>query len=400
MKKRRIAFLVSHPIQYLSPFFKKLAGHPGIDLTVIYCSDESAGGLYDREFRVKLKWDIPMLEGYDHKFLKNYSPRPTFYKAPSGLINIGIIGELWNNRYDAVIIHGWHYVTFWLAYLAAFYLKIPVFLHSENPYNQEIKKARPKILIKKIVLGSLFKHIAGFLAIGTENRRFYEFYGVKDDKIFFTPYAVDNARFISERNSNLSKKGEFRKEMGIQDAGTVIMFSGKLITKKRPMDLLRAYEVVDSPDKALVFVGAGQLRNEMERYIAERKIKNVTFTGFKNQTELYRYYIAADIFVLPSTFGETWGVVVNEAMCFGLPVIVSDLVGCGGDLVKHGENGYIFDTGDIITLARYLKILIDDKDARERFGRSSLNIISTWNYEKDIEGVVDAISGRRGCDDR
>jgi len=175
---------------------------------------------------------------------------------------------------------------------------------------------------------------------------------------------------------------------------TVILFTGKLIEKKHPFDLLKAYQRAanNSSKVALVFVGDGALRPELEKYAKEHNLKNVHFVGFKNQTELPKYYTLADIFILPSGLGETWGLVVNEAMCFGLPIIVSDLVGCGPDLVKYGENGYIFPVRDIKKLTEYLLDLIQNPQKRKKFGKKSFEIIQNYSYEKGIEGILKAFS--------
>ncbi len=132
------------------------------------------------------------------------------------------------------------------------------------------------------------------------------------------------------------------------------------------------------------------MRNELEEYCKEHNLKNVHFVGFKNQTELSDYYAVADIFVLPSGAGETWGLVVNEAMCFGLPVVVSSVVGCGPDLIHEGKNGYIFQVGDVRALSGYLALLIKNKSTRRNFGVESLKIIRNYNYEKDLEGMSEA----------
>ncbi len=141
----------------------------------------------------------------------------------------------------------------------------------------------------------------------------------------------------------------------------------------------------------MVFVGEGILRRDIEKYIKEKNLKNIYFAGFKNQTELSKYYTMADILVLPSQEGETWGLVVNEAMCFGLPVIISDVVGCGSDLVKEGINGYIFPVGDIDELSRRLEDLIENPQKRTAFGEKSFEIIQNCSYQKDIEGISAAL---------
>ena len=117
----------------------------------------------------------------------------------------------------------------------------------------------------------------------------------------------------------------------------------------------------------------------------------IHFVGFKNQTELPKYYAIADVFVLPSQTGETWGLVVNEAMCFGLPIIASDIIGCAPDLVRHGENGFVFPSGNKEKLSDSIQDLISNQEKRMRFGNESLKIIQGYNYDKDVEGILSAL---------
>lgn len=388
--KYKLAILTSHPIQYQTPFFKLLAKHSKIELMVYFCWNFGVNEkAYDPEFGKMIKWDIPLLEGYRYKFLNNYSPWPAsnFF----GQINPGIIRELWRNRYDSILIFGWNSFTNWLAFFVAFVLRIPILLRSENPLNQEFLKPKWKIMIKRIILGSLFKHVKGFLFIGEENKEFYRYYGVSESKLFFAPYAVDNERFIRSYDMLREKKNELKQGLGIALDKVVIFFCGKLIDKKRPLDLLLAYERVKTPNKALIFIGDGELREKIEESIREKELKDVYILGFKNQTELPQYYVLGDIFVLPSGMGETWGLVVNEAMCFKLPIIISDMVGCAKDLVKHGRNGYIYPMGDVEKLVSYLEILINDEDKRRKFGEESFKMVQGYSYQKDMEELVKAL---------
>ncbi|MEK7568239.1 MAG: glycosyltransferase family 4 protein [Patescibacteria group bacterium] len=389
----RLAILTSHPIQYQAPLFKKLAERPEIDLTVYFCWDFGAGEKsLDAEFGKKIKWDIPLLEGYEYKFLKNFSLKPSseFF----GQINFGIIKELRQNNYDAILVFGWNSFTNWLVFLTAFWRKTPIFLRGENPLNQEFLKSGWKIRLKKIILGWLFKHINVFLYIGEENKKFYQFYGAPEEKLIFCPYAVDNNRFMAAAKELRIRNQELRKRLNIEREAVAILFVGKFIEKKRPLDLLKAFQLLTTNYKPLiylVFVGDGALRPELENYAKERNLKNIIFTGFKNQTELPQYYATADIFVLPSGKGETWGLAVNEAMCFGLSIIVSDIVGCGSDLVKNGENGFIFPLGDVEKLAECLKELESDSKKRKLFGKKSFEIIQNYSYNEDIEGILKAL---------
>lgn len=397
MRKYKLAILMSHPVQYQAPFFKELAKE--MDLIVYFCWNFGIKKEYDAEFGKKIKWDIPLLDDYKYKFLKNYSLKPSsdFW----GQINLGIIKEIYNlkkRNYNVILIFGWNSFANWLAFLSAFILGLPVLLRGENPLNQELLKSKWKIRIKKIVLGTLFKFISAFLYIGEENKKFYKFYDIPEEKLFFAPYAVDNERYIKEnQKSNLkNQKLELRKSLNINKNDIVILFIGKLIEKKRPFDLLKAFEMLNTKYRILnthlLYVGDGALRSELEKYAKEHNLKNIIFVGFKNQTKLPQYYAMADIFVLPSGIGETWGLVVNEAMCFGLPIIASDMVGCGPDLVKHGENGYIFSLGSIEKLSKYLVDLIKNKKKIKQFCKKSFEIIKNYSHKKDIEGILEALN--------
>ena len=385
MKKFKLAILASHPIQYQCPFFKMLAQEANIDLTVLFCSDWGLKTYHDEKFGQTFKWDIPLLDGYKYKFLKNISPLPNISNF-WGLINPEITSELKNNNYDALLVQGWNSSTNCLAMLVAFKLNIPILLRGDT--NLLPKTSLWKKSLKKIMLKWLFKNTSGFLAIGKYNAEFYENYEVPKEKIFLVPYTVNNDFFISKASELIPRKLELKEKYGIPKDLSVILFSGKLINNKRPIDLLKAYEMVPKEIKvSLVYVGDGELRNEMENYIKTHDLKNVYLIGFKNQTELPEFYTMADIFVLPSIF-EPWGLVVNEAMCFGLPVIVSDKVGASGDLVKHGENGYIYETGNISLLAKHLKELLHDETKRVKFGQSSRELIEKWSYREDVLGIL------------
>lgn len=181
--------------------------------------------------------------------------------------------------------------------------------------------------------------------------------------------------------------------VNISKKDTVILFVGKLIPKKRPLDLLSAYEKVfnekNIKDTSLVYIGDGELRKEIEKFVKDKNLSKVFLVGFQNQKDLPKYYSIADIFVLPSGIGETWGLVVNEAMNFGLSVIVSDMVGCGPDLVKQGENGYIFRAGEVEELANC--ILKTIKSEYLGYGLKSKEIVKNYTYQRSAENILKII---------
>lgn len=262
-------------------------------------------------------------------------------------------------------------------------------MRGESPLNQESDGRTVKQKIRRFILRRLlFPSVSRFLFIGTQNRRFYQHLGVPSHKLVFTPYAVDNDRF---RNHSLlleGQKKQLRQELSIPQEAFIILYTGKFIPKKRPLDLLQAMARIQSNRMCAVFVGDGELRNEMEAFISENKMQQQAhLAGFVNQSVIPRYYAAADAFVMCSGNGETWGLSVNEAMNFSLPVVVYDTVGCSVDLVKPGENGFIVPEGDIEALAKALTLLADDPDKCDQMGQVSLQIIGDYSFANIMGGL-------------
>jgi glycosyltransferase involved in cell wall biosynthesis len=176
-----------------------------------------------------------------------------------------------------------------------------------------------------------------------------------------------------------------------------VLFAGKLIDKKQPLRLLDAYARVRRERPcALLIAGDGPLRGEMERRVASASMPDVHFAGFLNQSELPAAYAAADLFVLPSQLHETWGLVVNEAMNFSLPVVVSDKVGCAADLVRTGANGFVIPHDDTAALTSAIARLVDEPELRARFGAVSRAIVDRYSIEAAANGIVAASLDGRG----
>lgn len=377
-----IIFINSHPIQYFAPLYQKIT-EDGLDVEVWYCSDESIRGEKDRQFGVNVKWDIPLLEGYRYRFFKNYSWKPSIHAGFFGLLNLGMLKSLWSTPKSLVIVHGWGYANSVLSIVFARLCGHQVALRGESPLNQELAKSPKSRFFKRVFLQYfLFQFVDRFLFIGKENKAFYHYYGVQESQLVFTPYSVDNERFQQAAKELLPQKKELRIELGFPVESKIILFSGKYIFKKRPMDLLQAYAALDFPDKALVMVGEGELRSEMELYIQDKKLENVFLTGFVNQSEIVKYYAIADVFVMCSGDGETWGLSTNEAMNFGLPIVLSDRVGCAIDLVDD-ETGTIFPLGDIKALADSIKYEL----IKKKIAYLVINKMNIYSYSNIIKAI-------------
>jgi glycosyltransferase involved in cell wall biosynthesis len=387
MKRKKIIYFLSHPIQYFSPLLKALSEQ--VDIEVYYFSDASIKGEVDKEFGEKVKWDMPLLEGYKYHFLKNYVRHKGLNNRFFDVFNPGVITTIFKTKADIIIVNGWTYSSNWMAILAAKLLGKKVWLRAENPLHQELTKSKKVLVLKKIVLKYfLFRWLVDkCLYIGTQSRAFFEYYGVSQKNLLFTPYAVDNEYFQNASNDLKTHIPAIKRELGLPQHKNMVVFSGKFIKKKRPIDLLQAFSTMDPGLNFLVMVGNGELRNQMEDIIEEKKMENVLLTGFVNQSQIPKYYAIADVFVMCSGVGETWGLSVNESMNFCTPVIVSDTCGCSADLVKPGINGFVYHEGDIDQLKYCLEKSLNDDVFRMNAGQQSLQLIQNFSISKIVEQI-------------
>lgn len=381
-KKYKIAIISPVPFYYHIPFYKELSCNPQIDLEVIYCSKETIKG-EDVKKMYKSSGHIidknKLTEGYKSKFLKNYSLNPSFMNWPFGLVNFGIWREIFSKKYDAVVLQSWTNFTWWLAFLACIFSGTPVMFMTDSNISAEGSKSAFLKFFRKVVLkGFLFKFASGFLTSGTANEEFYRYYGVPDKKMVRSSFSWGYEELFSKGEEILNNREKLRKFYKISDNEFVILYVGRLSPEKDLGTLLEAYSKVKNENKKMFFVGNGPMLNMIKKKIKELDVKNVELVGFQNRDSILNYYAISDLLVLPS-ISETWGMVVNEAMCFGLPVISSDKVGAAVDLIKNGYNGFIFRSRDSEELAVCIRKIIElPKESYQDYRKNSRIIISNW----------------------
>lgn len=391
----KIIFINSHPIQYFAPMYQFLTAK-GINLEVWYCDDTSIRGGLDKQFGKAVAWDIPLLEGYSYKWFQNQSGKPSPGNGFFGIVNFNVLMAIWRNPKSIFIINGWQFFTYVAATILAFLRGHQVWMRCEMPFNQELRKTGFGNGLKRRFLQYFyFRMCSKFLYIGIQNKKFYEWMGIPEEKLIFTPYCVDNERFSNEFDSLISQKDTLRKELKVPLQASVLLYSGKFIDKKRPMDLLMAFRNCIVKDKFLIFLGEGELRHEMEAYIMENNLENVILTGFINQSEISKYYVIADVLVMCSGIGETWGLSINEAMNFNLPVLVSDEVGSAIDLIRQGENGYIYPVGNVAELTKCIDKIFETNEFPTLAGLKSKEIIDRYSFFEIYKGLQLA-SGTQG----
>lgn len=389
MRKVRVGFLNTHPIQYFAPLYAYLNASEDLAVTAFYLSDYSVRGARDHAFDQVVKWDIDLLEGYTARFIKGAGQRD----EPRGFFSIiapGLSRELREEKIDALIVHGHWPAANVFAVAAARVNRIPVFMRGDAHLGLSTNPL--KAGLRRTVLGTLYGRMHGVLAVGTANAAFYRAMGVPDRRIFSTPYAVDNARFSEGAKLSHDERSDVRRTLGVSDDRPVVLFAAKLEARKRPGDLVRAAAIMEQESEKfqLVIVGSGPQDGELHDLAVRLGLRNIHFHGFANQSTLPRIYAASDIFVLPSK-DEPWGLAVNEAMCVGLPIVASAEIGCVPDLVRDGVNGRTFQAGNITELAAALRSLLVDIEMRKRMGAASLECVSRWSFAEVCRGLRTAL---------
>lgn len=395
MHKLRLAYLVTHPIPYQAPLLRLIAAQPDIDFTVFFGTDFSARPFTAGEFGTRIEWDIPLLDGYRHEVLPQLFAPPPGRLPPLDFwrpVSYGLGERL--NDFDALWIHGYANWFHWRAMASARRRGVKVLLRDEAT---AISAARSplKRAAKRAFFTWLERMVDAFLPIGTLNRRYYAENGIGAERLFDMPYAVDNAHFSRGAAQAAAQRERTRAEFGLERGRPILLFAAKLIERKRPELLLEAFARIHA-DPALqypylVFAGDGPQRAVLESHARHVAPGAVRFIGFQTQSQLPRCYDLCDAFVLPSV-QESWGLVVNEVMCAGRAVIVSDKVGAGADLVHPGENGAIFRTDDVDDLARVLRTMLTDPQHLAAMGQRSLQIIQRWSFAEDVAGLRRALA--------
>ena len=393
-KRYRLAAVTSHPVQYQAPLFQRLAAHPGIDLTVFYGHDDSIVGCVDPDFGVPVAWDRPLLDGYQSAVLRPHAVAPNLIGRVAA--ESAIIGHLRRGRFDAVFIHSYATRLSILAYAAALLSRTPILLRTES----ELLRPRRWWVagLKELVVRPVLSVTDAVLVIGEANRRFFNRYGVEAARQFWTPYAVDNEFLSSGHEALLPRRAALRRAFGFPDDVVVVGFSGKLIPRKNAAELLDAVAALQHEGirVGLLLVGDGPERRTLEERVRNLGLQWVALSGFRNQTELPSCYVCFDLFVLPARF-DSWGLVVNEAMACGLPVVASSMVGAALDLIEPGRNGFVYTLGDVSALTEIVRTLAASSNMRTQFGVRSRAIVQDYSFAADVTGILAALRSVAGA---
>lgn len=385
----RVLVIGAHPVQYMSPLLQRMAKHPQLELKVAYCTLRGAEAVLDPEFNVTVKWDVPLLEGYEWNEVPNRGSGDSFF----GLCNPGLWKLIRTGRFDAILCHtGYGCASFWIARLAAKVSKAAFLFGTDAtslaPRDRKSWKAR----LKKLLWPHLFGLADQVIVPSTPGMELMRGLGIAEERITLTPFVVDNDWWTA--HAAVVDRLAVRKSWNVLPEQVVILFCAKLQPWKRPMDLLQAFAMLSEGERnaaVLVYAGDGHLRAELEREACSLGLRDhVRFLGFVNQSELPAVYTAANLMVLPSEY-EPFAVVVNEASCCGCPVVVSDQVGAGRDLVATVNPQLIYRCGDLAALSQILQRYVRERNYLTSLGQSAKRRMETWSPRENVHGVVEAI---------
>jgi glycosyltransferase involved in cell wall biosynthesis len=383
----KLAIITSHPIQYYAPWFRHLAEATELDIKVFYLWNFGVTKKVDVDFQEAIEWDIPLLVGYDYEFVPNISSNPGSHHF-WGLQNPSLTERVLAYNPDAVLLMNYNYASIY-RFLATWNShKIPLLFRGDS--HRLLTSRSIKAIAKQQVITQIYRRFAACLYVGKANYDYFRYHGVPEKSLFFSPHAVENERFLSQAENANHQAQAWKRELGIPDNHAVILFAGKFETKKRPLDLLNAFLQANLKDVSLLFVGAGSLLQDLK--LRATGNSNIYFAPFQNQSWMPRTYAIADLLVLPSYGeGETWGLVVNEAMCLARAVIVSSHVGCAQNLVQPYRNGLIFSAGDVSALTNSLKEALSNRQRLKAWGEESRQIISHYSYTQTTQGLKGAL---------
>lgn len=374
----RLAVLATHPIQYQAPLFRRLALDGLIDVHVLFLSRHGVEIRSDPGFGTRFKWDVDLLSGYAHSFVPNLRSHATTGSL-LGYVNPHAIPRLSSLRPDVVLLLGARSPTALAVLTWARRHHVPCLYRAESSV-LAARSSRSRCLARAVL-----SQVDGVVAIGTANDLYYQSLGIPPARRYSAPYTVDNAFF---RETAIGK-ADARSRLGLDGDEVIVLYAGKLLPWKGVHTLIDACASLSHPTRVLV-AGDGPERDRIENLATARNVP-ITILGFLNQTQISLAYGAADVLALPS-LDEPWGLVVNEAMTVGVPVIASSQVSARLDLVVHGVTGAVFRAGDVSALAAALDPLVSSSELRQELGRAAERRMASWDIPQTADGIVRAVS--------
>jgi glycosyltransferase involved in cell wall biosynthesis len=385
----RLAIVVSHPIQYYAPLYQRLARRDDITIKVFFTWHAAERPVADHGFGKPIAWDIPLTDGYEYELVPNVSSDPGTHRF-FGLQNPSLVARVMDWKPDAVQVTGWAWQSHLLALRALSKRGIPVLFRGDSHLLDSPRRTSLSWWTKRTVLRRVYSWPAAFLYVGEANRGYYEAFGVDSRRLFRCPHSIDVARFSQPAEQLEVEARQWREELGIGKDRVALLFAGKFEPKKRPVQLMRAVQSLADPRFVLIMVGGGDLEEEVKS-IAATDPKTFRVLPFQNQSRMPIVYRLGDLLILPSAFGETWGLAVNEALACARPALVSDRVGCAADVIDN-SCGRVFSWHDFTAMGRALNEMTVDRNKLTEMGLAASG--RAWGYDVAVteSAMMDCLS--------
>jgi glycosyltransferase involved in cell wall biosynthesis len=387
-RRSRLAFIASHPIQYVAPLYQRLAKRDDLAVKVFFTWHAGERAVADRGFGQPVAWDIPITQGYDFEQITNVAADPGTHHF-FGLRNPGLVDRITAWQPDAVVVNGWAWLSH-LQALAALHRRGTRTLFRGDSHLLDGPPEGPRGWLKQAALRRVFAWPDAFLVVGSANRAYYQAFGVARRRLHPCPHSIDVGRFAAPADELERQAAEWRLRLGIAPERMVALFAGKFERKKRPVELMRVVQRLHKSDIVLVLVGGGELKEEIDA-IAAADPDRFRVIPFQNQNRMPVVYRLGDLFVLPSAHGETWGLAVNEALACGRPALVSDRVGCAADLID-ADCGGIFRWDDLDGLAEAMNHLLDDRGRLAAMRAAAATRARAFDIAATETGLVAALA--------
>lgn len=385
MSRLDLVVIASHPIQYQACIWRELSTLGKLRFEVWYGSDYGArpqpSGWGPRDF----VWDVDLTTGYPHRFLPNWSPWPAPH-AYAGKIHPALAFEIWRKKPVSVLLQGYRNFYEQSAFIGAKIAGSRLLFRADT--NARGDRGSLRKLARRAFLERLYPALDAIFAIGPDNLRHYEEHGVPRAKLYDAPYAVDLAFFEKIAAELKPRRAELREDFGLPQSRPVVLFAGVLRNVKAVDALVRA--MVRLPDTHLAIAGSGPEHDSLRALAEKLAPGRVHFLGFLNQKELAKAYMSADVFCLPSRF-EPWGLVVNEAIALGTPVVVTDICGVATD-VRSANAGLVVPPDSPERLAHALSSALEGA-ARGQFEAGMRAFNEHHHPRKTAEAIATAALG-------
>jgi glycosyltransferase involved in cell wall biosynthesis len=387
-----LGVFATHPIQYHAPLWRKLSGESRLRLKVHYASDFSVRGEIDPDFGVPVQWDTPLLDGYPYKFLRNISRDPLPANKGFFSVNCPQVEEVFQSEpFDAVLVHGYSRLFEWQIFRSVWRHKVPILLRGDNREGAGLRRNPIFEGIRGAVLRRLYRRIDVGLAVGSYMRRHFVRNGMEEHRVYDCVHCVDTDQLGVQRDFYRPMRDDLRRRNGIPQDALVLVISGKLIPRKAPLLIADAIRHMGDSGRVWVLIlGDGPLRADVENGFRGVLGRRMLMPGFVNQSEIGRYYAMGDVLVMASSM-ESWGLVVNEAMLFGLPAVVTDRFGCREDLVLDGSTGFVYPSGNAAALAAILERLVISPSLVRKMSAAAETHIQSFSADRAVDGILQAL---------